>query len=83
DRGPTDYGVYSRGPLKQPKQKRSLVPLVSLLGLLIRIGGGAYAGWTYKDQIAARAASVKTYLASLTGGGDKAPAKPAETASNP
>ncbi|KIU01626.1 hypothetical protein QU38_00670, partial [Staphylococcus aureus] len=44
------------------------------------IGGGAYAGWTYKDQIAARAASVKTYLASLTGGGDKAPAKPAETA---
>ncbi|MBN9138923.1 hypothetical protein [Phyllobacterium sp.] len=82
DRGPTDYGVYSRGPLKQPKQKRSLVPLVSLLGLLILIGGGAYAGWTYKDQIAARAASVKTYLASLTGGGDKAPAKPAETASN-
>lgn len=82
DRGPTDYGVYSRGPLEQPKQKRSLVPLVSLLGLLVLIGGGAYAGWTYKDQIAARAASVKTYLASLTGGGDKAPAKPAETAAN-
>lgn len=83
DRGSSDYGVYSRGPLKQPKQKRSLVPLLGLLGLLILIGGGAYAGWTYKDQIAARATSVKTYLASLTGGGDKAPAKPAETAANP
>ncbi|MBA8900207.1 hypothetical protein [Phyllobacterium sp. P30BS-XVII] len=82
DRGPSDYGVYTRGPLKQPKPKRSLVPLLSLLGLLVIIAGGAYAGWTYKDQISARAASVKTYLASLTSGGDKTPAKPAETAAN-
>ncbi|MBA8878260.1 hypothetical protein [Phyllobacterium myrsinacearum] len=82
DRRPNDYGVYTRGPLKQPKQKRSLVPLLGLAGLLVIIAGGAYAGWTYKDQIAARAGSVKTYLASLTSSGDKAPAKPAETASN-
>ncbi|WP_371823882.1 hypothetical protein [Phyllobacterium sp. 628] len=82
DRSAGDYGVYTRGPLKQPKPKRSLVPLLSLLGLLLIIAGGAYAGWTYKDQISARTASIKTYLASLTGSGDTPPAKPAETASN-
>jgi hypothetical protein len=82
DRRSSEYGVYTRGPLKQPKPKRSLVPLFSLLGLLVIVAGGAYAGWTYKDQISAKAESVKTYLASLTGSGDKTPVKPAETASN-
>ncbi|CAN7275710.1 transcriptional regulator [Phyllobacterium sp. LjRoot231] len=79
DRRSSDYGVYTRGPLKQPVQRRSLIPLLSVLALLLVIAGAGYAGWTYRDRIAQEANAVKTYLASLT---SKDAAKPAETATN-
>jgi hypothetical protein len=81
ERGTGDYGVYTRGPLKQPKQRRSLVPLLSVLALLLIIAGGGYAGWAYKDKISVQAGAVKTWLANLTSSKPE-PAKPAETANN-
>ncbi|HMF66002.1 MAG TPA: transcriptional regulator [Phyllobacterium sp.] len=79
DRRSSDYGVYTRGPLKQPVARRSLIPLLSVLALLLVIAGAGYAGWTYRDRIAQEANAVKTYLASLT---SKDATKPAETAAN-
>jgi len=81
DRRTGDYGVYTRGPLKQPKQERSLVPLLSMLALLLIIAGAGYAGWTYKDKISAQAGAVRTWLVNLTSSKPE-PAKPAETAKN-
>lgn len=82
DRRTGDYGVYTRGPLKQPMQKRSLVPLLGILALLLVVAGAGYAGWTYKDRISAQAGAVKTWLANLTSSQPE-PAKPAETADTP
>ncbi len=79
DRRSGDYGVYTRGPLKQPTQRRSLIPLLGVLALLLVIAGAGYAGWTYRDKIAEEANAVKTYLASLT---SRDTTKPAETATN-
>ncbi|MEK1854819.1 MAG: transcriptional regulator [Phyllobacterium sp.] len=81
DRRTGDYGVYTRGPLKQTKPKRSLVPLLSALALLLVIAGAGYAGWTYRDKISAQAGAVKTWLANLTSSKPE-PAKPTETAKN-
>lgn len=81
DRETGDYGVYTRGPLKAPARKKSLVPLLAILGLLLVIAGGGYAGWVYKDRIAEQAAVAKTWLANLTSNKPEQPA-PAETANN-
>ncbi len=80
DRETGDYGVYTRGPLKRPAPKRSLVPLVGILALLLVIAGGGYAGWVYKDKISAKAAAAKTWLATLTTKPE--PVKPSATATN-
>ncbi|TXR49350.1 transcriptional regulator [Phyllobacterium endophyticum] len=79
DRRSNDYGVYTRGPLKQPSQRRSLLPLLGVAALLLIIAGAGYAGWTYRDRIAQEAVAVKTYLANLVSR-DAAP--PANTAAN-
>ena len=81
DRGDGDYGVYTRGPIKPPAERKSLVPLLGLLALLAVIAGGGYAGWVYKDKISERAAAAKTWLANLTSS-TLEPGKPAETANN-
>lgn len=81
DRRTGDYGVYTRGPLKQLRPRQSLVSLLSILALLLVIAGGGYAGWVYKDNISARAGSIKTWLANLTSSEPEL-AKPAETANN-
>ncbi|MDR6631338.1 hypothetical protein J2X72_000109 [Phyllobacterium sp. 1468] len=76
DRSSGDYGVYSRGPLKRPAQRRSLVPLLGIAALLLIIAGAGYAGWNYRDRIAQEATALKTYLANLTNR-DTTPAKTA------
>ena len=76
DRSSGDYGVYTRGPLKRPAQRRSLVPLLSIAALLLIIAGAGYAGWNYRDRIAQEATALKTYLANLTNR-DTTPAKTA------
>ncbi len=78
-----DYGVYTRGPLKQPQPKRSLAPLLSIVVLLVVVGGIAYAGYTWREDIAKQAGAAKDYIASLIGGNGSEPAtKPVETATN-
>lgn len=81
DRGAGDYGVYTRGPLKRSAPKKSLVPLLAILGLLLVIAGGGYAGWVYKDKLSEQASAAKTWLASLTSSKTE-PQAPAETANN-
>jgi hypothetical protein len=76
DRPSGDYGVYTRGPLKQPVQRRSLVPLFGVAALLLIIASAGYAGWNYRDRIAQEATALKTYLANLTNR-DTTPAKTA------
>lgn len=76
DRSSGDYGVYTRGPLKRPAQRRSLVPLLGIAALLLIIAGAGYAGWNYRDRIAQEATALKTYLANLTNR-DTTPAKTA------
>lgn len=78
----SDYGVYTRGPLKQPAPKRSLVPLLSILALLVLVAGVGYAGYTWRDNIAQQASAAKAYLANLTGSDTPEPAQPNETAAN-
>jgi hypothetical protein len=73
-----DYGVYTRGPLKRPAQRRSLVPLLGVAALLLIIAGAGYAGWNYRDRIAQEATALKTYLANLT----NRDTTPATTATN-
>ncbi|ATU90513.1 transcriptional regulator [Phyllobacterium zundukense] len=83
DRPSSDYGVYTRrGSLKQPEQKRSLVPLLSILALLLVIAGAGYAGWTYRDKLAEEASAMKNYLAGLSGKNSPEQTKQAETAAN-
>jgi hypothetical protein len=76
------YGVYTRGPLKQPEPKRSFVPLLSIVALLAVVAGVAYAGYTWRDDISKQASAAKDYIASLTSSSEPEPAapKPAETA---
>ncbi|MGH6859262.1 MAG: transcriptional regulator [Phyllobacterium sp.] len=78
----SDYGVYTRGPLKQPPAKRSMLPLLGGLVLLLLIAGVGYAGYTWRDTLAQQASAVKTYLANLTGGDSNEAGTPAETAAN-
>ncbi|UXN62431.1 transcriptional regulator [Phyllobacterium zundukense] len=73
DRSSGDYGVYTRGPLKRPAHRRSLVPLLGVAALILIIAGAGYAGWNYRDRIAQEATAFKTYLANLTNR-DTAPA---------
>ncbi len=79
----SDYGVYTRrGTLKEPAQRRSLVPLLSILALLLVIAGAGYAGWTYRGKIAEEAGAVKDYLAGLTSSNSPEQPKPEDTAAN-
>lgn len=78
-----DYGVYTRGPLKQPEPKRSLVPLLSIVALLAVAAGIAYAGYTWRDDISKQASAAKDYVAGLMTSTEPEPAtNPAETATN-
>ncbi|EJM99346.1 hypothetical protein [Phyllobacterium sp. YR531] len=77
----SDYGVYTRGPLKQPEPKRSLVPLISIAALLAVVAGVAYAGYTWRDDISKQASAAKDYIVSLTSSSEPTPApKPTQTA---
>ncbi|MHC1547744.1 transcriptional regulator [Phyllobacterium sp. K27] len=77
-----DYGVYTRGPLKQREPKRSLMPLLSIIGLLLVVAGVAYAGYTWRDDISKQASAAKDYIASLVTSEPETATKPAETATN-
>ncbi|MEP7452206.1 transcriptional regulator [Phyllobacterium sp. SB3] len=76
----SDYGVYTRGPIKQPEPKRSLLPILSIVALLAVVGGVAYAGYTWRDDISKQASAAKDYLASLTSSEPEPAPKPAQTA---
>ena len=79
----SDYGVYTRrGTIKEPAQKRSLVPLLSIFAMLLVIAGAGYAGWTYRGKLVEEASAVKDYLAGLTSSNSPEQPKPEDTAAN-
>lgn len=78
-----DYGVYTRGPLKQAEPKRSFAPLLSIVALLAVVAGVAYAGYTWREDISKQAVAAKDYIASLmTSSEPETATNPAETAAN-
>lgn len=78
-----DYGVYTRGPLKQPEPKRSFAPLLSIVALLAVVAGAAYAGYAWREDISRQAVAAKDYIAGLmTSAEPETATNPAETANN-
>lgn len=78
----SDYGVYTRKPLKHPTQRRSLTPIIAAAVVLIALAGLGYAGYVWRDSLVERAGAARDYLASLTSssdeGGQQPPAAPAD-----